>query len=93
MFPLDSLEALLSDGALDLETRANRRGVLLVPLLAALPLAISGTTARADKIDPSATAITLRESINGNLEVEFRRTAVRWPGSTAISTSPGLTSF
>ena len=53
----------MSEGALDLDTCADRRGVLLVTLIAALPLAISGTTARADKIDPFTTAITLRESI------------------------------
>jgi hypothetical protein len=63
MFPLDALESLLTDGASDLEFPANRRGVLLAPLIAALPLAISGTTARASKIDSSETAIMLPESI------------------------------
>jgi hypothetical protein len=37
----------------------SRRGLLLAPVLAALPLLLSDTGAHASKLDPSETAITL----------------------------------
>lgn len=42
---------------------AHRRGLLLAPLLCALPLGLSSTLARASKIDPSQTAITFPDAI------------------------------
>jgi hypothetical protein len=41
----------------------SRRGLLLAPLLAALPLVHSDSGAHAGKLDPSETAITLPDAI------------------------------
>src|SRR3984893_12506748 len=43
-----------------------RRGLLVVPFLAALPLELLGGTARAGQIDPAETAITLSDAIKWN---------------------------
>jgi hypothetical protein len=43
-----------------------RRGLLLAPFLAALPLELLGGTARAGQIDPAETAITLSDAIKWN---------------------------
>src|SRR2546425_2925997 len=42
---------------------ATRRRVLLTPLLAAVPLVMGGAAARAGRIDPSQTAITLPDAM------------------------------
>jgi hypothetical protein len=42
---------------------STRRGLLLGPLLAALPLALSDTAALAGRIDPSETQVTLPDAI------------------------------
>jgi hypothetical protein len=47
----------------DRDICATRRGLLIAPLLAALPLAMSGATAGAGRIDPAETAITLPDAI------------------------------
>ena len=43
-----------------------RRGLLLAPLLAALPLELLAGTARAGQVDPAETAITLSDAIKWN---------------------------
>lgn len=43
---------------------STRRGLLLAPLLAALPFALSSTMASARPIDPSQTQVTLPDAIN-----------------------------
>jgi hypothetical protein len=45
------------------EMCATRRGLLLGPLLATLPLALSDTAALADRINPSETQVTLPDAI------------------------------
>lgn len=45
------------------DVSATRRRVLLAPLLAAVPLAMAGSSARAGGIDPSQTAITLPDAM------------------------------
>jgi hypothetical protein len=57
----DILERIFSSNAFiaDREICSTRRGLLLAPLLAALPLALSQTEALADKIDPAETQIRL----------------------------------
>ena len=42
---------------------STRRGLLLAPLLAALPLALSDTAALAGRINPSETRVTLPNAI------------------------------
>src|SRR6266550_6663538 len=42
---------------------STRRGMLVAPFLAALPLALSGATAGAGQIDPTETAVTLADAI------------------------------
>ena len=42
---------------------STRRGMLVAPFLAALPLALSAATARAGQIDPTETAVTLVDAI------------------------------
>jgi hypothetical protein len=61
----DDLERILSPSAFsaDEHIRSTRRGLLLAPLFAALSLALSGQAARASKINPSETAVTLPDSI------------------------------
>jgi hypothetical protein len=49
--------------AADYEVSPSRRGVLLAPLLAALPLVLSGRPASAGKIDPSETVTTPADAI------------------------------
>ena len=62
-----SSDEFLADGGIC----STRRGLLLAPLLAALPLALSDTAALADTINPSETQVTLpgaiewRGGING----------------------------
>ena len=45
------------------ESCSTRRGLLLAPLLAALPLALSDTAALAGRINPSETQVTLPDAI------------------------------
>jgi hypothetical protein len=45
------------------ELRSTRRELLLAPLLATFPLALSDTAAWASKIDPSETQVTLPDAI------------------------------
>jgi hypothetical protein len=45
------------------EICSTRRGLLLAPLLAALPLALSDTAALAGRINPSETRVTLPNAI------------------------------
>jgi hypothetical protein len=45
------------------ESYSTRRELLLAPLLAALPFALSGTAALADRINPSETTVTLFDAI------------------------------
>jgi hypothetical protein len=61
----DILERIFSSNAFiaDREICSTRRGLLLAPLLAALPLTLSQTEALADKIDPAETQITLPDAI------------------------------
>jgi len=49
--------------AADHAARSTRRGLLIAPLLAALPLAMLGATARAGRVNPAETAITLPDAI------------------------------
>jgi len=49
--------------ALDGGILSTRRELLLVPLFAALPLAMSGTAVQASPIDPAETQITLPDAI------------------------------
>jgi hypothetical protein len=49
--------------AVDLNFSSSRRDLLLVPLLAALPLALSGTAAQAGTINPSETQVTLADAM------------------------------
>jgi hypothetical protein len=74
----DILERIFSSNAFiaDREICSTRRGLLLAPLLAALPLALSQTEALADKIDPAETQITLPG-------------AIKWSGPSRL---PGSTS-
>jgi hypothetical protein len=46
---------------------SSRRGLLLAPLLATLPLLLSQTRARAGTIDPSETMITLPDAIKWDM--------------------------
>jgi hypothetical protein len=80
----------ISDGIFSSDSSAGlcstRRGLLLAPLLAALPIALSDTAALADRINASETQVTLPD-------------AIKWSGwingfpphrrSTAAWTSPG----
>ena len=61
----DFLDAMVSsDGLLaEHEACATRRGLLLAPLLAALPLALSGDAALASQINSSETQVTLPDAI------------------------------
>jgi hypothetical protein len=65
MISRNALEGRLFSAILgaDRDICATRRGLLIAPLLAALPLAMSGATARAGRIDPAETAITLPDAI------------------------------
>jgi hypothetical protein len=56
----DILDRIFSSNAFiaDHEICSTRRGLLLAPLLAALPLALSQTEALAGKINPSETQVT-----------------------------------
>ena len=45
------------------EICSTRRGLLLAPLFAALPLVLSDTAARAGSINPSDTQVTLPDAI------------------------------
>ena len=54
-----SSNALIADH----EIYSTRRGLLLAPLLAALPLALSQTEALAGKINPSETQVTMPDAI------------------------------
>jgi hypothetical protein len=47
----------------DVDAYSSRRGFLVASLLAAMPLALRGTTARAGQINPAETAITLPDAI------------------------------
>jgi len=65
MISRNALEDRLSSAILgaDRDICSTRRGLLVAPLLAALPLAMLGATARAGRIDPAETAITLPDAI------------------------------
>jgi hypothetical protein len=52
-----------SVGVADHAISSTRRGMLVAPFLAALPLALLGSTACAGQIDPAETAITLSDAI------------------------------
>ena len=52
-----------SDSTEDHAIRPMRRGLLLAPFLAALPLELLAETARAGQINPAETAITLSDAI------------------------------
>jgi hypothetical protein len=54
---------LASDSTEDHAICPMRRGLLLAPFLAALPLELVGETARAGQINPAETAITLSDAI------------------------------
>jgi len=54
---------VFSSCVLDLDVASTRRALLLAPLLAGLPLALSGTTAQASKLDPPGTTITLPDAM------------------------------
>jgi hypothetical protein len=54
---------LASDSTEDHAICPMRRGLLLAPFLAALPLELLGETARAGQINPAETAITLSDAI------------------------------
>ncbi|MEA2923738.1 MAG: hypothetical protein QOD25_860 [Alphaproteobacteria bacterium] len=59
------LEGIFSSDVLlgDQESCSTRRGLLLAPLLAALPLALSGTAAQAGRINSSETQVILPDAI------------------------------
>jgi hypothetical protein len=60
----DFLDALMSSDVLsEREACGTRRGLLLAPLLAALPLALSGGAALASSINSSETQVTLPDAI------------------------------
>jgi hypothetical protein len=61
----DILDRIFSSNAFiaDHEICSTRRGLLLAPLLAALPLALSQTEALAGKINPSETQVTTHDAI------------------------------
>ena len=61
----DILDRIFSSNALiaDHEICSTRRGLLLAPLLAALPFALSQTEALAGKINPSETQVTMPDAI------------------------------
>jgi hypothetical protein len=61
----DILDRIFSSNAFvaDHEAHSTRRGLLLAPLLAALPLALSQTEALAGKINSSETQVTLPDAI------------------------------
>ena len=61
----DILDRIFSSNAFiaDHEICSTRRGLLLAPLLAALPLALSQTEALAGKINPSQTQVTTPDAI------------------------------
>jgi hypothetical protein len=61
MLPANILAEVFSSNLLiaDRDIVSTRRALLLAPLLAGLPLAVSGMAAQASKLDPSETAITL----------------------------------
>jgi hypothetical protein len=65
MLHRDDLEQIPSSSVFsaDERFRSTRRGLLLAPLFAALPLALSGRAPHASKINPSETAITLPDAI------------------------------
>jgi hypothetical protein len=61
-------------------------GLLLAPLVAALPLALSGTAALAGRINPSETQITLPDAIKWSGWINANRCARR--GEDATSEMP-----
>ena len=62
-FSNDLKRRLASDSTEDHATCPMRRGLLLAPFLAVLPLELLGETARAGQINPAETAITLSDAI------------------------------
>jgi hypothetical protein len=77
----------------DDEICSTRRGVLLAPLLAALPLALSGTAAVAGRINPSETQVTLPGAIAWSGWISgFPPHSGEMATSTAAWTSPDLIS-
>jgi hypothetical protein len=60
---IPSGRTLLSLIAADGGACSSRRSLLVASLVAALPLALRGTTARASQINPAETAITLPDAI------------------------------
>jgi len=63
MNDLDLLNLFSFLRSIQQEGNSTRRGLLLAPLLATLPLALSATTASASRIDPSQTQVTLPDAI------------------------------
>jgi len=65
MLPANFLDKVFSSGLLaaDRDVVSTRRTLVLAPLLAALPLAVSGTAADASTLDPSETAITFADAM------------------------------
>jgi hypothetical protein len=69
--------------AADINVTATRRALLLAPLIASFPLAVSATTAQASRLDPAQTAITLRDAIS------FVARSGAPPGSSEMATLYG----
>lgn len=65
MLPANILAKVFSTNVLigDRDLVPTRRALLLAPLLAGLPLAVSRVAAQASKLDPSETAITLPDAM------------------------------
>lgn len=57
------LHRILADALSRSEFESTRRSLILAPLLGVLPAAVLATTARAGKINPSETSVTLPDAI------------------------------
>lgn len=71
------------------EPAATRRSLLLAPLLAALPLSLSGGLARASKLDPAQTAITFADQIKWSSLGSFAAKAVEMATLFGALDKPG----
>ncbi|MBV9785423.1 MAG: cupin domain-containing protein [Acidisphaera sp.] len=72
------------------DAQAFRRDVLLAPLLAALPLTLGGTLAKAGKLDPTQTIIRLPNQIDWNSQAGFPPQSVDMAPLWGTTTQPGL---